>query len=52
MSIGREEEMKAELFATLASLDHEIRDKDRDKYDLDDLLKLVKDVQKGKNHGK
>lgn len=48
MSIGKEEEMRNELFAALGSLDHEIAEKDRHKYSLDDLLKLMDDVRKGK----
>lgn len=51
-SIGKEEEMRQELFASLASMDHEIDQKQRDKYSLDDLLKLIKGIQnKGKRNG-
>lgn len=50
-SIGKEEEMKHELFATLASMDHEIPEKSRDKYSLDELIQLVRGVHKGKKHG-
>lgn len=46
MSIGKEEEMRQELFAALASLDHEIDEKQKSKYSLDELIKLLKDAQK------
>lgn len=54
MSIGREEEMRHELFAALESMDQEIADKDKPKYSLDDLIKLMKDIKsgKGKTRGK
>lgn len=44
--------MRHELFASLESLDHEIMEKDRDKYSLDDLMKLIKGIQKGKQNGR
>lgn len=44
--------MRQELFAQLGSMNQEIAEKDRHKYSLDDLIKLVKQNSKGKKYGK
>lgn len=45
--IGREEEAKDNLLQALAQLNNEIPEKDRDKYSVEELVKMLKKAQGG-----